>query len=273
MLLPQILGAQQAEYISSYTFSGSGIGGLSGIDFAENGESFAMISDRGGLYFGNIQREHDQITNIALADRVPLLDADGDELRNLAADSEGIAMSPHGIWISFERDARIVEFNRRGQQIRLFSELAQLPIIQHNSGFEALAISPNGDLFFLPESSARPTQPFPLYRLSAGIITQIGAIPRHSPFLVTGADFGPDGRLYVLERYFSGFQLRNRVRSFLPNGDDERIHLTTAPYTHDNLEGISVWDGGADIRITMISDDNFNFFQRSEIVEYRIPKE
>ena len=34
--------------------------------------------------------------------------------------------------------------------------------------------------------------------------------------------------------------------------------------------GIAVWEDGQGIRITMISDDNFLFLQRTELVEYRI---
>ena len=42
---------------------------------------------------------------------------------------------------------------------------------------------------------------------------------------------------------------------------------------HDNLEGLAVWrdDSGA-IRLTMISDDNFNLLQRTELVEYAVPE-
>ena len=41
---------------------------------------------------------------------------------------------------------------------------------------------------------------------------------------------------------------------------------------HDNLEGLAVTRAATgQIRLTMISDDNFNPFQRSEIVEYLLP--
>jgi hypothetical protein len=41
--------------------------------------------------------------------------------------------------------------------------------------------------------------------------------------------------------------------------------------THDNLEGLDVWADAEGLRATMISDDNFRFFQRTEIVDYRLP--
>jgi len=50
---------------------------------------------------------------------------------------------------------------------------------------------------------------------------------------------------------------------------DIQTVMHTALGTHGNLEGLSVWrhaDGS--IRLTMVSDDNFLPFSRSQIVEY-----
>jgi hypothetical protein len=94
----------------------------------------------------------------------------------------------------------------------------------------------------------------------------------------TGADFGPDGRLYLLERGFAGFGFSSRVRAFTLNATGTRIlseqTLFTSPVgKHDNLEGLSVWtDSQERIRLTMVSDDNFRFFQRTELVEYVLTK-
>ena len=89
-----------------------------------------------------------------------------------------------------------------------------------------------------------------------------------------GADVGPDGRLYLLERNFRGLLgFRSRVRRFGlgPDGitSTEEL-LSTGTLQYDNLEGISVWDDGLGIRLTMISDDNFLPVQRTELVEYRV---
>ena len=93
---------------------------------------------------------------------------------------------------------------------------------------------------------------------------------------MAGADTGPDGRLYVLEREFAKWRgFATRVRSFAYGADgltDEQLVLQTPIGQHDNLEGLAVWqdDTGA-IRLTMVSDDNFFVFQRTEFVEYRLP--
>ena len=79
------------------------------------------------------------------------------------------------------------------------------------------------------------------------------------------------GRLYLLERDFAGIGFRSRVRRFAPDGTGEEVLLETGIGVHDNLEGISVWrDDLSRIRLTMVSDDNFRFFQRTEFVEYAL---
>ncbi len=92
---------------------------------------------------------------------------------------------------------------------------------------------------------------------------------------MAGADFGPDGRLYVLERDFSwmgGFASRIRRFTLGPDGFDAgETLLETGMGSTDNFEGISVWrdaDGGT--RITLIADDNFFALQSTAIAEYRL---
>ena len=115
------------------------------------------------------------------------------------------------------------------------------------------------------------SRPFPVCRFNGGEWDIPFAIPRRDEHLVSGADIVPDGRLYVLERQFTGFGFKTSVRRFELDGTHETTVLDTANATHDNLEGISVWrDAAGQLRITMISDDNFKFFQQTQIVEYQI---
>ena len=53
---------------------------------------------------------------------------------------------------------------------------------------------------------------------------------------------------------------------------NETLLLQTATGTHDNLEGLSVWRADTGLVASLISDDNLNMFQRTEIVEYRLPE-
>lgn len=90
------------------------------------------------------------------------------------------------------------------------------------------------------------------------------------------ADFGPDGRLYLLERDFrgiGGFASRLRRFDLTERGFDGETTLFQTPFSlHDNLEGLSIWrDAQGGLRATMISDDNFLFVQQTQIVEHRLP--
>jgi hypothetical protein len=142
--------------------------------------------------------------------------------------------------------------------------------MQINSSLEALAIGADGALYTIPERSGRANRPFPVYRFQNGRWDIPFTIPRRDAHLIAGADIGPDGLFYVLERDFTGIGFRTRVRRFALDGMGEETLIDTGNATHDNLEGISVWDDGIGLRITMISDDNFRFFQHTEIVEYRV---
>lgn len=59
-----------------------------------------------------------------------------------------------------------------------------------------------------------------------------------------------------------------------PNGVvAEETLLLTPVGRHGNLEGLAVWqDAEGAIRLTMVADNNFRAFQRSEIVEYRVTR-
>jgi hypothetical protein len=122
----------------------------------------------------------------------------------------------------------------------------------------------------MPERSGLAMRSFPVYRLLNGIWDQPFEITRSGPYPLSGADIGPEGRLYVLERDFIGVGFRNRVRRFALDGTGEEVVLETRVLTYDNLEGISVWQDVQGLRMTLISDDNFRSFQRTEIVEYRL---
>ena len=100
------------------------------------------------------------------------------------------------------------------------------------------------------------------------------SLPRSGRWKPVGADWGPDGALWVLERRFGGIAFASRVRRFAlsPDGLSEgAVMLETGAGRHGNLEGLAVWrapSGG--VRLTMVSDDNFFAFQRSQIVEYEV---
>ncbi|MFT6530539.1 MAG: hypothetical protein ACJASC_000058 [Limimaricola cinnabarinus] len=265
---------QQADYIGSYVWPESAhrSGGFSAIETEADGLGFITVSDRARMIDGRFERDAEgRITGIDIARSEPLRSGREGIMTAHLADSEGLAIGADGRrWISFEGKARVrSETGPDGPEVLPRPEA--FPHMQFNSALEALAVDEAGALYTIPERSGRIDKPFPVYRWKDGQWTIPFSLPRRDNFLVTGADFGPDGRLYLLERDFAGIGFRSRVRRFAPDGTGEEVLLETGVGVHDNLEGISVWrDDLGRIRLTMVSDDNFRFFQRTEFVEYAL---
>lgn len=276
LALGQAARAEHAVLVSNTVWSGGGaegFGGFSGLELSENGIDFFAISDKGMLATGKLIREDGLITGIARTALIPLLLPPEDRDSPTMSDSEGLTTGADGrLYVSFEGSNRVGILTPETGRVERLKRHPDFKSLQLNSGLEALATDPQGRILTLPERSGAWERPFPVYRLENGRWTQPYALRRDGKFLPVGADTGPDGRLYLLERHFTGFAFASRVRSFAfgPDGlTDERLVLQTPPGRHDNLEGLSVWrDPEGLIRITMISDDNFHFLQKTEFVEY-----
>ncbi|SMY07020.1 hypothetical protein LOM8899_01151 [Flavimaricola marinus] len=263
----------EAEYLGSYQWvdDRSYFGGFSGLEVSDDGMSFVAISDSGYMTDGEFLREDDRIVGLTVGPFLGLKDRNGNTMGGGWTDSEGLAIAPTGErFISFERIARVRAETGENGRPTMLPRIEAFTTMQLNSALEALAIGPDGALYTIPERSGRVDRPFPVYRYLNGTWDVPFSLPRIEPFLVVGADVGPDGLLYVLERDFTGIGFRSRVRRFGLDGSGGEILLETANATFDNLEGIAVWADDLGIRLTMLSDDNFKWFQRTEFVEYRI---
>lgn len=266
--------AERAEFHSrlQWDIKKKWFGGFSGLEISADGTRFTVMTDRAVLAHGEITRRRGKLSALSVKTWDNLRNKADKRLRHKDADGEGLAKGADGrLFASFEGNHRVAHIQgRRQHRILAQHAFAKLPV---NGGIEALAIDKTGMLFAIPETKKQ--NPPRVYRLINGRWDPTMRYPMKGPFLPVGADFGPDGRLYILERQFSGLAFRSRVRSFIA-GDilqDERTHFTSSYGEFDNLEGLSVWrDKAGHIRLTMISDDNFQFFQRTEMVEYRLPK-
>ena len=262
----------EARVASSYAWSLSDdrFGGFSGLHVFPGGARFMALTDSATMFEGRFLRDASgRLTGIDEVTITPLPDENGRPIRGIRGDSEGLAVAPDGrVFVSFEGVARLrIEDAGNGLPLRL-PRHPDFEGMQRNSSLEALAIGPDGALYTIPERSGRTTRPFPVYRLRGETWDIPFSIPRRGAFLVTGADIGPDGLLYILERDFTGIGFRSRVRRFDLSGGGEETLFQSRTGEYDNLEGISVWQDGAGRRVvSLISDDNFRWFQRTEIVE------
>jgi hypothetical protein len=261
----------------TWTTPVEGFGGFSGLEILEGGGRLIAVSDRGSWATADLERSRDgTLRRVRLDDFGPLRAIAGTPLSGVDSDAEDLTLAPDGAaHVSFEHFHRVRRYPGLAGAAEDMPGHPDFAGLQRNSGLEALAADADGVLYAIPERSGALNRPFPVYRSGRGGWDRELSIPRRGKFLVTSADFGPEGRLYVLERQFQilgGFAARIRSFALGPDGfTDERILLEThlGDGLLDNMEGISVWrDRQARLRITLISDDNFNLLQRTILVEY-----
>ncbi len=249
-------------------------GGLSGLEVTADGIGFYVVSDRGHIAKGSFSRTNGEITGISVEDLQMLVDDKGKADPASTGDAEGLALDASGrVYVSFEQNHRVHFYETWASPAEWPSYTLAWRALAKNKGLEALAVDPAGTLYTIPEGMHEGATQALVYRRHANAKWQQAfTIPVDESFLPVGADIGPDGRFYLLERglYPFGFYSRVRRMEITDTGFKEISTVMQSRLgTHGNLEGLSVWrDSTGTIRLTMVSDDNFLPFMRSEIVEY-----
>lgn len=267
-----------AKFLGSYTWlSNAGwFGGFSALQISDGGRAMIALSDRARMVSARIARDGDEISGIEILDRWPVLSSTGRKLPGRAGDSEGIAIAPDGgFYISFEGVHRVAYYATPDAHARVLPWPDAFRELDENGSFEALAIDGRGRLYTLTEKNRTAQGDIPVYRWDGQNWSTPFVLPPRGKFLPVAADFGPDGRFYLLERAVSLTGFRSRLRRWRIETDvptAEETLFQTGTGAHDNLEGLSVWrDEQGRMRATMISDDNFLAPQRTELVEYLLP--
>ncbi len=273
---------------------GKFFGGLSGITVGADGTDFIAISDAGRWVTGNIQYSQDKLTSVSNIKISPLLDPRGRPYENKRRfDAESVA--PYGakrlkgdLLIAFERDQRIGRFNfgKKGAAAR--EKTIKLPAeankARRNREFESVGRFANGKLAgsiiaiseqFLDDKGNI------IGWLIGGPTPGRFTVRRTNKFDITDLTITPDNELIILERYFStlsGVEMRLRrinVADIKPGAvlDGEILLQTDQRNTIDNMEGLaSHRAANGEVRLTLISDDNFNVFQRTLLLQFALKK-
>lgn len=271
--------AGQARYLGSHTWklNQPWFGGFSALRLSPDGSAMTLLSDRATVVTAQIQRRQGVISAITAQDAHGLRASTGKMLGGFAGDSEGLAIARDGTrYISFEGAARVAGYRHPQDRAKVLPRPKAFRRLPPNKSLETLAIDARGRLYTLPERALDPLGRIPVWRWNGRRWSRPFSLPQREGFLPVDADFGPDGRFYLLERDFTLLGFRSRLRRWditAAGPVNEAILLQTRAGTHDNLEGLSVWaDETGRLRATMVSDDNFLPLQRTELVEYALPR-
>lgn len=271
------------------------VGGLSGLVISNAGRGFLSLSDDGFMVHANIDRDASgRPVGLSSASIRRLQTLKGPlPLNKQLSDTESFDLYTEGSRafgvVSFEQRPNVMigplgadGFIGPLTAINLPKEVSRLQI---NRGLESVAALPAGNRFggrfiILAEGAERgaTTSNQPGWMIG-GKAPLAFRIHRLGDYDLTDAKVGPDGRLYVLERSFSFLKgIRCRIRAFRltdirPGAliDGDTLMEASMSEEIDNMEGLSIWrTPGGETRISLISDDNHAFIQRTLYLEFRL---
>ena len=274
--------------------SGSDLfGGLSSISFAGEYGHLVMVTDQGQFLSGQLIYD-DAGSPAALVgvEMTPIRNSKGAELpRAFARDAEAVETiirdgAPAAVRVGFENLTRVADFNLvNNRPVGAAREVAipqWLSKARTNGSLEAVCIAPPaspiaGSTLLLTENvdNKQGDHAATLLGVNDKGPLSLVAAPGFNP---TDCAFLPDGDLLVLERglgllSFTMQVRRIRASEVAPNMRMQGpVILAASGADIDNMEGIAVHPGpGGEIRITLISDDNFKDFERSLLLEFALP--
>ena len=268
-------------------------GGLSGIGFTSPDGKLTMVSDHGNFVSGQlIYDEHGAPLSLVGVSIVPIQNSKGADLpRAYARDAEALTVlersgGPAAVRVGFENLTRVADFALENgvpagpaRDVTIPDWLSKT---RTNESLEAVCVAP----------PASPVAGSTLL-LTEGVITGDGA---HSAYLLGKTDKGPlsyrsgastnptdcaflpNGDLLALERgvvlvNFAARLVRIKAADVKPGAEMEgEVLYEGVGGDLDNMEGVAVHQTATgQTRITLISDNNFNDWERNLLLEFSLP--
>jgi hypothetical protein len=269
-------------------------GGLSGLGFVSDDQKLVLVSDRGNFISGQlIYDEAGRVASLIGVSIEPLQNSRGAELpRAYARDSESLAVVyrngvPAAVRVGFENLTRVADFDLAdGKPQGAAREIAipkWLTDTRTNETLEAVCIAPPaspvaGSTLLISEGifdADGNRRGYMLGKADTGPISYVsgdGTNPTDCAFL-------PNGDLLVLERGVALIAFRMRLVRIPAAEVRPGAILSGVPLLEttggdvDNMEALAVHaapDGST--RITMVSDNNFNEWQRNLLLQFSLPE-
>lgn len=246
-------------------------GGLSALIMAADGTSLLAGGDHGTMVEAQITRgAAGEVARIGTPTLTPVSLRSGHPPTEFKMDLEGLTRDPKGgLLTAFEGYVRIEHLPQVGGRPRATHYWDAFVHLFGNQAFEALATLPDARAIAITEDTGEAASTL----WDGDSWTPGPAIPVTSGYRITGADVGPDGCLYLVERRFnvlSGFTFGLRRLSGGPDTWNDTLLYRAAPSRLGNAEGLSVWeDAAGQMMLSVITDDGFLPLTATRLIEFR----
>jgi hypothetical protein len=286
------------EWRGGFTLSSAHevFGGYSGLAVSADGNALLAVSDAGSWLTAKLDYKDGSLAGVSGARLGPLTQKNGAPIqRRRDRDAETlIALKPGGLerryYVGFEGRHRLEEYTFKDGAFEGPLRRAELPknlrSMRGNSGLEAATMLRGG-----PHAGALVL--FAERKLGGGgdhtgALVRGGkshalSLKRTGEFDVTELASLADGSLLMLERSFIRSSLKLDIRLRLIPAEQiepgarlegETLLETGTRYTIDNFEAMDVLETkDGETLIFLMSDDNFNFFQKTLLVVFALKKD
>ena len=262
-------------------------GGISGIHIEPDGSRFIAITDRGSWLRGRLVYRDGRPDGIADAEIAPMLGSDG---RPLAArgwwDAESLAERDGMLYVGIERAEQIVRFDYRRDGLLARAQAIDVPpdfkTLKYNKSLECLAAPRQGllagELIVATERSLDNAGNLRSFLLGKDGVARF-SVKRTGDFEATDCAILPPADLLLLERRYSpvrgvAVRIRRLPLARIKEGavvDGRSMIEVDLAYQIDNMEGIAVHRTvSGETIVTVVSDDNFSFFQRNLLLQFAL---
>jgi hypothetical protein len=300
--IPTFMGASVGQPVQGLVWRGGlelqsmsdTFGGLSGLGFTGPEGRLVMVSDRGNFVSGQLIYDEAGVPLSLVGVRVePIQNSKGNELpRAYARDAEAMAVivregKPAAIRVGFENLTRVADFqlvdaipSGAAREVKIPKWLTET---RTNATLEAVCIAPPaspiaGSTLLLTEGVIDGDGQHAAYLLGQNdkgplsYISGEGTNPTDCAFL-------PNGDLLVLERGIALFAFNMRLKRIPAAAVQPGAHmegellLQASGGDIDNMEAVAVHEGpDGQTRITLVSDNNFNDWERNLLLEFSLPE-
>lgn len=254
------------------------LGGVSGLLVED--EDFLAVTDSGSWVTGRLLLDGERLVGVEDVSLAPRIDTDGKPITTKTrGDAEALAAAPGTMYVLVESTRELLAYPADGltvdteatpQKVALSAEERRVGA----AGWESLAIRPDGTLLAIAEGRDGNAKQTPAFLLGKRRF----AFARRDGYAITDAAMLPGGDMILLERrYLGGLDVSMRVRrigadALNGKGLADGPVLLEADFSAeiDNMEALAAEVRDGEIVLTLASDDNHSFWQRTLMLRFRV---